>query len=219
MQRTRIKICGITRREDVAAAVASGADALGFVCYERSPRFVPGARLRELAGALPPLVTPVLLFVNAPPARVQECLQQVPNALLQFHGDESAAECERFNRPYLRALRMAEKVDLLDCERVFRSAIALLADAPTASFGGGGHAFDWARVPAQPQRTKPLILAGGLNDSNVIGAIAAVRPFAVDVSSGVEAEPGVKSADRLQRFCAAVRAADQRLYSESASSA
>lgn len=214
MRRTRIKICGITRGDDAAAAIAGGVDALGFVCYEGSPRFVPHARLRELACRLPPFVSPVLLFVNSSAAQVHACLAEVPNALLQFHGDESAADCEQFGRPYLRAVRMAEKVDLLDCERSFPSALALLADAPAANFGGGGRAFDWARVPARPERTMPLVLAGGLNDQNVSEAIAAVQPFAVDVSSGVESAPGVKDVERLRRFCAAVRAADREVYSD-----
>jgi len=212
MRRTRIKICGITRVEDAACAVACGADAVGFVCYPRSPRFVEPARLRELAGSLPPFATPVLLFVNAGADHVQACLEQVPDALLQFHGDETRADCERYRRPYLRAVRMGEGVDLLDCARSFPSAIGLLADAPAAGFGGSGAVFDWARLPVPAQRTLPLVLAGGLNESNVMDAIARVRPFAVDVSSGVEEAPGVKSAGRLQRFCAAVRQADRHEY-------
>jgi phosphoribosylanthranilate isomerase len=216
MRRTRIKICGIARAEDVALAVGCGADAVGFVCYERSPRFVETERLRELAGRLPPFVSPVLLFVNASVAQIESCLVLVPNAMLQFHGDESPADCERFGRPYLRAVRMADGVDLLDSARIFRSATALLADAPAKGFGGGGQVFDWTRLPAPTRRTKPLVLAGGLNDSNVAAAIAQVRPFAVDVSSGVESAPGVKSAERLQQFCAAVRAADQKVHSEPA---
>jgi phosphoribosylanthranilate isomerase len=208
MRRTRIKICGLTRAEDVAAAAAAGADALGFNCYPRSPRFVDEARLRELASALPPFVTPVLLFVNATPEQVGRGLALLPHALLQFHGDETPAECERYGRPYLRALRMVEGVDLLDCERSFPSAMALLADAPAPGYGGSGIAFDWSRLPAPERRSKPLVLAGGLNDTNVMEAIVRVRPFAVDVSSGVEDAPGLKSAARLQRFCAAVRAAD-----------
>lgn len=214
MRRTRIKICGITRVEDAVAAVACGADAVGFVCYPRSPRFVERSRLRELARSLPPFVTPVLLFVNAAAEQVRACLAEVPNALLQFHGDESPADCERFGRPYLRAVRMAEGVDLLDSFRFFPSAIALLADAPAAGFGGGGAVFDWARLPAPDHRSMPLVLAGGLNEGNVGEAIARARPFAVDVSSGVETAPGVKSAERMQRFCAAVRAADRREYPE-----
>jgi len=214
MRRTRIKICGITRVEDAACAVAVGADAVGFVCYERSPRFVEGVRLRELAAALPPFVTPVLLFVNATADRVQSSLAQVPHALLQFHGDENPADCERYGRPYVRAVRMSEGVDLLDCARTFPSAIALLADAPAAGFGGGGAVFDWSRLPAPDRRPMSLVLAGGLNEGNVGNAIARVRPFAVDVSSGVETAPGVKSAERMQRFCAAVRSADRREYPE-----
>ena len=214
MRRTRIKICGITRVEDAAGAAACGADAVGFVCYERSPRFVEPGRLRELARSLPPFVTPVLLFVNASAEHMRACLAQVPNALLQFHGDEKAAECERLERPYMRAIRMGEGVGLLDCERSFSSAIALLADAPAAGFGGSGMVFDWARLPASDRRTKPLVLAGGLNEANVSDAIARLRPFAVDVSSGVESAPGIKSAERMRQFCAAVRQADRRQYPE-----
>jgi len=214
MRRTRIKICGITRVEDVIGAAACGADAVGFNCYERSPRFVERGRLRELARALPPFVTPVLLFVNATAQHVSACMAEVPDALLQFHGDETAADCERFGRPYLRAVRMGERVDLLDCARSFASAVALLADAPTAGFGGSGKVFDWARLPAPGQRTMPLVLAGGLDEDNVSDAIARVRPFAVDVSSGVESEPGIKSGERMRRFCAAVRLADRREYPE-----
>ncbi len=214
MRRTRIKICGITRAEDVASAVAGGADAVGFNCYERSPRFVEVGRLRELARSLPPFVTPVLLFVNAPAGHVRACLAEVPGALLQFHGDERTAECERFQRPYLRAVHMGEGVDLLDFERSFCSAIALLADAPAVGFGGSGTVFDWARLPMSDRRTMPLVLAGGLNEANVSDAIARIHPFAVDVSSGVESAPGIKSAERMQRFCAAVRQADRRQHAE-----
>jgi phosphoribosylanthranilate isomerase len=219
MRRTRIKICGITRGEDADCAVASGADAVGFVCYERSPRFVDAARLGEIVARLPPFVTPVLLFVNADRAHVQACVARAPTAVLQFHGDESRAECERFDRPYLRAVRMVDGVDLLDSARGFPSAIALLADAPAAGFGGSGTVFDWARLPEPPQRTKPLILAGGLNETNVMDAICRVRPFAVDVSSGVEQAPGIKSAERLRRFCAAVRATDRHLNPDSSNAA
>ena len=214
MRRTRIKICGITRREDAVAAVACGADALGLNCYERSPRFVEPGRLGELVRGLPPFVTPVLLFVDASPDRVHACLAEVPQAVLQFHGDEAAADCDRFGRPYLRAVRMGEGVDLLDCARSFPSAAALLADAPTAGYGGSGMTFDWGRLPEPRLRTLPLILAGGLNDGNVSDAIAKVRPFAVDVSSGVESAPGIKSSERMQRFCAAVRLADRRAYQD-----
>jgi len=212
MQRTRIKICGITRAEDLRAAVDHGADAIGFNCYPRSPRFVAADRLHGLAAALPPFVTPVLLFVNAGEVEVNTALASVPQAVLQFHGDETRADCERFGRPYIRALRMSAGVDLLDCERQFSSAMALLADAPSSGYGGSGATFDWDRLPLQ--RGMPLVLAGGLNESNVAGAISRLRPFAVDIASGVEVAPGVKSVELLRRFCAAVHAADRRVSQE-----
>lgn len=211
MTRTRIKICGLTRVADVTAAVKAGADAVGFVCYPTSPRFVPPDALAELATALPAFVTPVLLFVNADAVAVKSALARVPNALLQFHGDEPAADCERFGRPYIRALRFDRSTDLIDCERTFATARALLVDAPAAGYGGGGVAFDWSLLPPAAARGKALILAGGLDEANVAQAIRRVRPFAVDVSSGVEQVPGVKSAERIRRFVAAVRAADAGL--------
>jgi len=211
MSRTRIKICGLTRIEDVLSAGRAGADAVGFVCYEASPRYVPLAALKDLARALPAFVTPVLLFVNASPSAIEAALGCVSNALLQFHGDETAADCERFERPYVRAVRMMRETDLLDCERTFSSARALLVDAPAAGFGGGGVAFDWSQLPPASTRSKAIILAGGLNETNVSKAIQQVKPFAVDVSSGVEQSPGVKNAERIHRFVAAVRAADAEL--------
>lgn len=208
MHRTRIKICGLTRVEDVRAAVEAGADALGFVCYARSPRFVVADDLQALAAAVPPFVTPVLLFVNATGTQIAERLAVLPQALLQLHGDETPAECEATRRPYVRALRMDEGVDLLDCERRFSSALATLVDAPSAAYGGSGTSFDWKRIPAPERRGRPLIVAGGLRAENVAEAIAITRPFAVDVSSGVESAPGIKSAERIRQFIAAVRAAD-----------
>ncbi len=208
MTRTRIKICGLTRAADVAAAVALGADALGFVQYRRSPRYVDRRQLALLLREVPAFVTPVLLFVNAPEDQIRAALEVAPNALLQFHGDETEPECARFERPYLRAVRMGKGVDLLDCAAVFAGAVALLADAPAEGYGGGGQAFDWSRLPPPEARHKPIVLAGGLNADNVGAAIRAVRPYAVDVASGVEEKPGVKSAEKLKRFFAAVRAAD-----------
>jgi phosphoribosylanthranilate isomerase len=208
MKRTRIKICGLTRAEDIVAAAEAGADAVGFVCYPASARFVPAERLALLARELPPFVTPVLLFVNAAAAAVDFALAQIPGALLQFHGAESRADCERFGRAYLRAVRMDGKIDLIDCERRFASAGALLVDAPAPGFGGGGQVFDWTWLPPAAMRGKPLVLAGGLSETNVADAIRQVRPFAVDVSSGVETAPGIKSAEHIHRFVAAVRAAD-----------
>ncbi len=206
--RVRVKICGATRAEDVIAAAEAGADAVGFVCYPGSPRWVPPAQLAALASCLPPFVTPVLLFVNAAPESVRAAIAAVPQALLQFHGDETEAECCSYQRPYLRALRMAPEVALLDCERSFRSAVALLADAPAAGYGGGGQRFDWSRLPPPSARAKPLVLAGGLDAGNVAEAIRLVQPYAVDVSSGVESAKGIKDAARIARFIAAVRGAE-----------
>ena len=205
--RTRIKICGLTREADVATACKAGADAVGFNCYPKSRRYVTPQRLRALARELGPFAVPVLLFVNAAPDLVEAARAAVPTALLQFHGDEHEAECARYGAPYVRAVHMAEGVDLLDCERLFPSAEALLLDAPTTDYGGGGKVFDWSRVP--PVRTKRVILAGGLHSDNVAQAVLAVRPYAVDVSSGVEDAPGIKSAARIGRFIEAVRRADQ----------
>jgi len=206
--RTRIKICGLTRETDVATACAAGADAVGFVCYPNSPRHVAPQRLRALARELGPFTVPVLLFVNAAPDRVQAARDAVPTAVLQFHGDEQEPECARYGAPYVRAVRMAEGVDLLDCERLFPSAAALLLDTPSEAYGGSGRAFDWSRIPAR--RSSRVILAGGLNSDNVMRAVQAVRPYAVDVSSGVEEAPGIKSATRIRAFVDAVRRADQQ---------
>lgn len=207
--RTRIKICGLTRETDVEAAVAAGADAVGFNCFAKSPRHVAPARLRPLTRGLPPFVTPVLLFVNAPSDLIEDAIEAVPNALLQFHGDEHEPACSRYGRPYLRALRMEEGVDLLDFERQFQSAAALMFDAPSPGYGGSGQTFDWNRIPLR--RSKPIVLAGGLVPGNVGDAIRRVRPYAVDVSSGVEDAPGIKNTVRMNEFIAAVRAADQAL--------
>ena len=206
--RTRIKICGLTREADVVAACAAGADAVGFVCYPSSPRHVAAQRLRALARELGPFTVPVLLFVNAAPDLVQAARDAVPTAVLQFHGDEQESECARYGAPYVRAVRMAEGVDLLDCERLFPSAAALLLDTPSEAYGGSGRAFDWSRIPAR--RGARVILAGGLNSDNVMRAVQAVRPYAVDVSSGVEEAPGIKSATRIKEFVDAVRRADQQ---------
>lgn len=211
MSRTRVKFCGLTRPHEVEAAVAIGADAVGFVCYPASRRFVPADRLAALARPLPPFVTPVLLFVNADTTHVVRALEAIPHALLQFQGDETAARCIAFARPYVRAIRMEEGVDLLDCEREYASAIGLLADAPAEGYGGGGTNFDWMRLPPAGARSMPLVLAGGLTESNVGQAIATVRPYAVDVSSGIEDAPGIKSVEKMRRFFAAVRAADSAL--------
>lgn len=208
--RTRIKICGLTRESDVAAAVRAGADAVGFNCYPHSPRYVAPSRLRSLAREVGALVTPVLLFVNASPDLIEGALELVPGALLQFHGNEHEAACIRYGRPYLRAISMVDEVDLVNCEQEFHSAAALLLDTPSKGFGGSGERFDWDRVPAH--RTKSLVLAGGLDADNVGAAILSVRPYAVDVSSGVEDAPGQKSSRKMHGFIAAVRAADEAVF-------
>lgn len=214
MSRTRVKICGLTRHEDVAAAVHAGADAVGFVCYAGSPRHVRLESLAAISREVPPFVTPVLLFVNADTAEVDAAVAAVPNALLQFHGDETHVECGRYSRPFVRAIRMNGGVDLLDCELRFAAASALLADAPADGYGGGGATFDWTLIAPRRLRRKPLILAGGLDETNVGNAIRTVRPFAVDVSSGVEVTRGIKSAERINRFIAAVRRTDAEIDDE-----
>ncbi len=209
---TRIKICGLTREADVAAAVEAGADAVGFVFYAKSPRAVTPGRARVLAQMLPPFVTPVGLFVNAADAELAEALDALPNMLVQFHGDETPADCERVRRPYLRAARMAPGFDLVDFATGFSNAQAILLDAHVEGYGGGGKVFDWSLVP--PSVSSRLVLSGGLNAANVADGIARVRPWAVDVSSGVEVSKGIKSADLIHEFCKAVRLADDRLAAE-----
>lgn len=207
--RTRIKICGLTREADVDDAIDAGADALGFVLYPRSPRALALPRALTLAQRLPPFVTPVLLFVNASPSEVRAAADALPQALLQFHGDETPAQCAATGRPFMRAARMAPGFDLLDFAARFHEAQALLLDAHLEGYGGGGKAFDWSLIP--PSVPTPVVLSGGLSPANVIDGVLAVRPFAVDVSSGVEQAKGVKNAVLMRRFCKAVRAADERL--------
>jgi phosphoribosylanthranilate isomerase len=206
--RTRIKICGFTREEDVDAAVAAGVDYVGFVHYGPSPRHVELARAASLAHRLPPHVTPVLLFVNASGAIVQEGLTRVPRALIQFHGDETPDGCSESaqGHPYWAVARMRPGFDLLNFAALHPQAHALLLDAHVESYGGAGKSFDWSLIPADvPAR---LVLSGGLNPANVTDGIHRVRPWAVDVSSGVEARKGIKDASLMQTFCAAVRHAD-----------
>lgn len=207
VHRTRIKICGLTREADVDAAVQAGADAIGLVLYDKSPRHVDAARAGVLARRLPPFVTPVILLVNAAPDLVQAALDAVPNALLQFHGDETPAQCEAVGRPYVRAARMAPGFNLLDFALSFASAQAMLVDAHVEGYGGGGQVFDWSLLPRQLSR--PMILSGGLHPGNVAEGVKAVRPWAVDVSSGVEVGKGLKDAELMRRFCQAVQEADR----------
>jgi phosphoribosylanthranilate isomerase len=221
-ERTRIKICGLTREADVDAAVAAGADAVGFVLYAPSPRYVTPARAAELAARLPPFITPVLLFVNATPAEVAVAVMALPQAMLQFHGDETPAECAEHGRPFLRAARIPLEAkapgspgyfDLVNYALDFTQAQAILLDAHVEGFGGGGKTFNWSQLP--PNVNAHLVLSGGLTPANVTDGILQVRPraktLAVDVSSGVEVSKGIKSAEKIHQFVAAVRAADERL--------
>jgi phosphoribosylanthranilate isomerase len=211
-RRTRIKICGLTREADVDAAVRAGADALGFNLYPKSPRSVSLERAVALASTLPPFVTPVLLFVNAGPEELRAARAALPHAWFQFHGDESPRQCDAAAVPYLRAVAMTEDLDLLDFAARFPRARAVLLDAVVQGYGGGGKAFDWSLIP--PSVPVPLVLSGGLNPANVIDGVTRVRPWAVDVSSGVEADKGIKDAALMHRFCQAVRAADAALAAD-----
>ena len=207
--KTRIKICGLTREEDVDAAVAAGADAIGFVFYPPSPRYVAPQRAAELARRIPPFVDVVGLFVNEAPEVVHSTCDALPINVLQFHGDEGEAYCRQFARPYLRAARVRPGLDLVEFARSFSDARGLLLDAFVEGYGGGGHVFDWTLIP--PDLPGFLVLSGGLTATNVGDAIRRVRPAAVDVSSGVEAGKGVKDHDKIAAFVAAVRAADSAI--------
>ena len=207
---TRVKICGITRVEDAVAAASSGADAIGLVFYQHSPRHVGIAQAKQLADALPPFVAVVGLFVNAEAAFVREVLASVPLDMLQFHGDESPVYCTQFTKPYLKAIRVKAGVDLLQCASDFRSARGLLLDAHVEGIPGGtGTAFDWVLIPKR--LSLPVILSGGLDAENVAAAIRQVRPYAVDVSSGVEAGKGIKDAVKIAAFINEVKQIDLQL--------
>jgi phosphoribosylanthranilate isomerase len=220
--RTRVKICGFTREQDIDAAVAAGVDAVGFVLYPPSPRYVPIERAAALAHRLPPFVTPVLLFVNADPSVVTAACHLIPRATLQFHGDESAADCVAASdgrHPYLRAARIplddgATPFDLVKFASAFSTAQAILLDAHVEGYGGGGKTFNWSLLPANVN--SHLVLGGGLTPANVTDGIRQVRTrlhpgrtLSVDVSSGVEIAKGIKDPAKMQAFMAAVRAADQ----------
>ena len=218
MNRTRIKICGLTREQDVDAAVAAGVDAIGFVMYAPSPRAVTVERAAELATRLPAFVTPVLLFVNETTERVRQACAAVPGALLQFHGDETPEYCgelsDQTGRPHLKAARIpleaAARFDLLKFAEHHHNAQAILLDAHVDGFGGAGKAFNWSLLP--PSVNAHLVLSVGLTPANVADCIRTLRPrarsLAVDVSSGIEAGKGLKYADKIRQFVAAVRAAD-----------
>lgn len=204
---TRVKICGITRIQDAHAAVQSGAHALGLVFYERSPRHVTVQQAAQLAAAIPPFVTRVGLFVNASAETVRAVLREVTLDVLQFHGEEDAAYCAQFARPYLKALRVRPGLDLLQYAARYQDAQGLLLDAYVeGTHGGTGASFDWALIPQD--LPLPVILSGGLDVYNVVQAIAQVRPYAVDVSSGVEAAKGIKDAAKVAAFINEVKQID-----------
>ncbi|MRD47757.1 phosphoribosylanthranilate isomerase [Caenimonas koreensis DSM 17982] len=229
-ERTRIKICGLTREHDVDAAVDAGADAVGFVMYAKSRRYVTVQRAAELARRLPPFVTPVLLFVNEAPEVVQQACTQVPGSIVQFHGDETPQQChaatDNGRLAYIRAARIPlddSPFDLVRFAADFAAAKGILLDAHVDGFGGSGKTFNWSRLsanvqpgPAEHAALRHLVLSGGLSPANVGDGIAQVRPrcktLAVDVSSGVELDgpgnQGIKDPEKINRFVAAVRAAD-----------
>ena len=217
MSRTRIKICGLTRSEDVVAAAAAGADALGFVFYADSARAVTASQAAQLVGLVPPFVSTVGLFVNAGVAEVAAVLSQVPLSLLQFHGDETAQQCAAIaaavQRPFLRAARIGggtSSADLLEYEAHYRCASpyfsGLLLDTLVEQYGGSGKVFDWSLIPEE--LAPRVVLSGGLSVQNATDAVRRVRPHAVDISSGVEVAKGIKDAAKISAFISAVRQAD-----------
>ena len=209
MQRTRVKICGITRAEDARAVVDHGADALGLVFYENSPRFVSREQASSIAAGVAPLVTTVGLFVNPAADFVRETLAGVPLGLLQFHGTESNDQCKQFGLPFIKSIAVSDDLDVLSCMQGYPDATGFILDAwQPQTHGGGGVAFDWNKVPAKSPA--PVILAGGLTPDNVAAAILATHPYAVDVSSGVEISKGIKSAEKIAAFMKGVTESDQR---------
>lgn len=203
--RTRVKICGITRTADALAAAQAGADAVGLVFYPPSPRYLSVERAREIRDALPPFVQTVALFVNADAAQVSQVIGRVHPSILQFHGEETPEFCAQFGLPYVKACRVKKGVPALEYLRAFSPAAAWLFDSHVPEYGGVGESFDWSLVP---QTDKPVILSGGLSEANVAEAIRRVRPWGVDVSSGVESAKGIKDAARMAAFIAEVSNAD-----------
>jgi phosphoribosylanthranilate isomerase len=209
--RTRIKLCGFKTPETVNAAIEAGADALGFNLFPTSVRSVDLQALAALTARVPAFVSTVALFVNPTAEDVETAIAAARIDLLQFHGDEPRAFCESFDRPYVKALAVTERFNLLESVKQYSSASALLLDTPSAGHGGSGKTFDWQLINTANTKsvTAPrLVLSGGLTPANVGDAIRAVKPFAVDVSSGVESSRGVKSAELIHQFCRAVRDAD-----------
>ena len=210
MSRTRIKICGVTRIEDALCAADAGADAIGLVFYAASPRAVTVGEALAISNALPPFVSTVALFVNAPAQEVRDVIVGLGPSMLQFHGDEDAGYCAQFGIPFLKAIRVGSgmtAVDLLEYAEKFQAARALLLDTLSANvYGGSGESFNWNIIPDGMRRR--IVLSGGLRPDNVAAAIRLIRPMAVDVSSGVEAQKGVKSHAKISKFIEEVRNAD-----------
>ncbi|WP_122422612.1 phosphoribosylanthranilate isomerase [Pseudomonas viridiflava] len=206
MSAVRSKICGITRIEDALAAVEAGADAIGLVFYAKSPRAVSVQQARAIIAALPPFITTVGLFVNASRCELNETLDAVALDMLQFHGDETPEECDGYHRPYIKALRVKAGDDIEQVCRAYRNARGILLDTYVEGVPGGtGETFDWALIPSD--LSKPVILAGGLTSANVAQAIAQVKPYAVDVSGGVEKGKGIKDREKILAFMSAVQGA------------
>ena len=206
--RTRVKICGITREQDAAAAVEHGADAIGLVFYPVSPRHVSIERAVAICRQLPPFVTTVALFVNSPADEIARVVDEVGVDLLQFHGQECADYCAQHRRPWIRAIRMKPETDVLAEQAAYAGGRGLLLDAYRPGVPGGtGETFDWARIP--PMVGPQITLAGGLDPGNVGAAVRAVRPYAVDVSGGVEVEKGIKDPDKIKAFMHEVHNAEQ----------
>jgi phosphoribosylanthranilate isomerase len=204
--RTRIKICGITRPGDARAAAEAGADAIGLVFYPPSPRYLSGERAIEIRDALPPFVQAVALFVNPDAAQVAQVIGRVRPGMLQFHGEETPQFCAQFGLPYIKACRVKQGIDLLEYLRPFADAAGWLLDSHVDAYGGVGERFDWSLVPGTLAR--PLVLSGGLDGGNVGEAVRKLRPWGVDVSSGVESAKGIKDAAKIAAFISEVRNAD-----------
>ena len=196
---TRIKICGINHRDDALKAVECGADAIGLIFVEKSPRYASLTDARVIAESLPPFVTVVGLFMDATAEIIHEALKVVPINLLQFHGEESPEFCDQFGMPYIKVLRMRENVNIVAFAQEYPNAAGILLDTYHKGVGGGtGQSFDWSLIPEDI--AFPLILAGGLNPENVASAVETVKPYAVDVSSGVESEPAIKDHKKIEQF-------------------
>lgn len=204
VHRTRIKLCGITRPQDAAEAAACGADAIGVVFYEPSSRYVTIEQARQVIEVLPPFVSVVALFVNPEASEVREVLEKLPIALLQFHGDESPGFCEQFGRPYMKAVRVKGPDTVSEAFVRYPHSSGLLLDAYVPDqYGGTGQRFNWDWIP--DSRPLPIVLAGGLTSDNVASAVRAVRPWAVDVSGGIESQKGIKDPDKIRQFINEVR--------------